>query len=135
MFDGFMSRWMIPFLMRVLDRVADLHEQLEALFARVETLAWSQYSVIGMPLTSSITKYGRPLSVAPASSTLAIFGVVHERQRLSLRLESRDHLAGVHACLDDLESDHATNRVGLLRLVNDAESALAQFLEDLVAPR
>ena len=34
----------------------------------------SQYSVIGTPLTSSMTKYGRPLSVAPASSTLAMFG-------------------------------------------------------------
>ena len=35
---------------------------------------WSQYSVIGTPCTSSITKYGRPVSVAPASSTLAMFG-------------------------------------------------------------
>src|SRR5205814_7563936 len=33
----------------------------------------SQYSVIGTPCTSSITKYGRPPSVAPASKTLAIF--------------------------------------------------------------
>jgi hypothetical protein len=35
---------------------------------------WSQNSVMGTPWTSSMTKYGRPVSVAPPSSTLAIFG-------------------------------------------------------------
>lgn len=34
----------------------------------------SQHSVMGTPLTSSITKYGRPLSVAPPSNTFAMFG-------------------------------------------------------------
>src|SRR5262249_59115473 len=34
----------------------------------------SQYLVIGPPLTRSMTKYGRPASVAPASSTLAMLG-------------------------------------------------------------
>ena len=34
----------------------------------------SQSSVIGTPLTSSITKYGRPAPVAPASRTRAMFG-------------------------------------------------------------
>jgi hypothetical protein len=34
----------------------------------------SQYSVTGTPRTSSITKYGRPASVAPASSTRAMCG-------------------------------------------------------------
>jgi hypothetical protein len=33
----------------------------------------SQYLVIGTPLTSSMTKYGRPDSVAPASRTRAMF--------------------------------------------------------------
>ncbi len=38
------------------------------------SLCWSQNSVIGTPFTSSITKYGRPLAVSPASCTLAMFG-------------------------------------------------------------
>ena len=38
------------------------------------SLAWSQYSVMVMPLTSSMTKYGRPVSVEPASKTRAMFG-------------------------------------------------------------
>ena len=62
-----------PLLMRVLDGLADLDEQVQPL-ARSSSLFWSQYSVIGIPRTSSITKYGRPVSVAPASSTLAMFG-------------------------------------------------------------
>ena len=41
-------------LMRVLDGVADLDEQLEPLRGR--ELFWSQYSVILMPRTSSMTK-------------------------------------------------------------------------------
>ena len=38
------------------------------------SLAWSQNSVIGMPFTSSITKYGRPLAVTPPSRTFAMLG-------------------------------------------------------------
>ena len=38
------------------------------------SLHWLQYSVILIPRTSSITKYGRPVGVAPASNTLAMFG-------------------------------------------------------------
>ena len=34
----------------------------------------SQYWVIGTPRTSSITKYGRPEAVVPASKTLAMLG-------------------------------------------------------------
>ena len=59
-------------LMGMLHGLADIDEQLQPL--RGLSLALSQYSVIGMPRTSSITKYGRPASVVPASSTLAIFG-------------------------------------------------------------
>jgi len=56
----------------VLDGVANLDEQSQPL-AGVE-LVRSQYSVIRMPRTSSITKKGRPVSVAPASNTRAMLG-------------------------------------------------------------
>ena len=59
----------------------------------------SQYSVIGSPCTSSITKYGSPRSVAPASNTFAMSVVVHQRQRLALGFEARDDLARVHPAL------------------------------------
>jgi hypothetical protein len=42
--------------------------------ARILSFRRSQYVVIGSPSTYSITKYGCPSSVAPASNTLAIAG-------------------------------------------------------------
>ena len=39
-----------------------------------ESLWRVQYVVIGSPLMYSITKYGRPSGVAPASNTRAIAG-------------------------------------------------------------
>ena len=67
----------------------------------------SQYSVIGTPLTSSMTKYGRPASVVPGVEHLGDVRVVHQGQRLPLGLEAGDHLPRVHARLDDLQRDHA----------------------------
>ena len=77
--------------MRVLDRLADLDEQLEPLAAAL-SLRSSQYSVIGTPLTSSMTKYGRPVVGRAAVEHLGDVGVVHQRQRLPLGLEAGEHL-------------------------------------------
>lgn len=44
-----------PFLMGVLDGIANLQKQREAVGER-DFLCWSQYWVILMPLTNSITK-------------------------------------------------------------------------------
>ena len=93
---------------------------------------WSQYSVIGTPLTSSITKYGRPDGGGPAVEHLGDVGVVHQRQGLPLGLEPGDHLPGVHARLDDLQGDLAADRLGLLGHEDDAEAALADLLQQLV---
>ena len=46
---------MTPFLVSVLDGVADREEQLQS-FLRASGCCSSQYSVIGTPLTSSMTK-------------------------------------------------------------------------------
>ena len=54
-----------PLLVGVLDGLADRDEQLEPGLDR-EPMR-SQYSVIGSPLTSSITKNGWPASVMPPS--------------------------------------------------------------------
>ena len=83
-------------------------------------------------LTSSITKYGRPVSVAPASSTLGDVRMIHHRQRLPLGLKSGDHLPGVHAELDDLERHPAPDRLRLLGHVHDAHAAFADLLQQLV---
>ncbi len=58
--------------------------------------------------------------------------MVHYGERLTLRLEPADHLLGVHAGLDDFESDPALHRLGLLGQVDDADTAFTERLEDLV---
>ena len=71
-FDGLISRWMIPFWCACW--IAWQTGTNSSSRSRGESRASSQYWVIGMPLISSMTKNGRPLSVAPASSTRAILG-------------------------------------------------------------
>ena len=73
----------------------------------------------------------------PASSTAAVqhardVGVVHQRQGLALGLEARHDLARVHARLEYLQRDHATDRLLLFGHEHQAETALADLLEQLV---
>src|SRR5207249_1576812 len=60
--------------------------------------------------------------------------MVHQRQRLALGLKAGNDLPGVHAQLDDLEGDPATNRFLLLGHIDNPAAALANFLEQLVTP-
>jgi hypothetical protein len=59
--------------------------------------------------------------------------MVHQSQRLALRFEAGHHLAGVHADLDNFESDAALDRFDLLSHINHAAAALADFLQQFVA--
>ena len=62
-----------------------------------------------------------------------MFGMVHQRQRLTLGLEAGDDALGVHAQLDDLERDAAADRLLLLGHIDHAAAAFADLLEQLVA--
>ena len=99
------------------------------------SLRSSQYWVMGIPLTSSMTKNGRPPSVVPASSTRGDVGVVHHRQGLPLGLEPGEHRLGVHPGLDDLDRDGPLHRFGLLGHEDAAHAAFADLLDQLVLPR
>ena len=79
-----------------------------------------------------MTKKGRPVSVAPASSTLAMDSGDHDREGLPLGLEPGHHLARVQVGPDDLERDPPLDRGGLLGLVHDPHPALTQDPEDAV---
>ena len=81
-----------PLLVGVLHRLADRHEQLQPLAAASAGCS-SQYSVIGTPWTSSMTKYGRPVVGRAGVEDLGDVRVVHQRQGLPLGLEAGDHLA------------------------------------------
>ena len=86
-----------------------------------------------MPRTSSITKYGRPVSVAPASSTLAILGWSINASACRSASNRAMTLLGVHAQLDDLERHPPSDRLLLLGHINHAATALADLLQQLVA--
>ncbi len=64
--------------------------------------------------------------------------MIHQSQGLSLRIETGQDFLGVHAPLDQLERDPPANGHLLLRLVDDAHAAFADFPQDAVgtnAPR
>ena len=114
-------------LVGVLDRAADLHEQTEALSGgEIELIA-----VVGDsgPFDQLHHKV-RPSHFGGASlQHFGNVGMVHQRQRLPLRLETGDDLAGVHAQFNDLERDEPVNGLGLLRPVNHAIAALSDALD------
>ena len=93
---------------------------------------WSQYSVILMPRTSSITKKGRPDLGRARIEHLGDVGMVHQRQRLTLGLEPGDDRLGVHAQLDDFERHAAAHRLGLLGHIDHPAAAFADFLQHFV---
>ena len=79
--------------------------------------------VIGTPLTSSMTKYGRPAAVVARIEHLGDVRVVHQRQRFALCLEPRDDLTGVHAGLDQLQGDAPMWRCVLFEASRWAEAS------------
>ena len=118
-------------LVRVLDGVANLHEQLEPLLGGQVVLV----AVVGDldPAHQFHHKEG-PARVRRAGvEHLGDIGMVHERQRLALGLEPGDDLLGVHAQLDDLEGDPAADGLLLLGQIDHPAAALADLLEQLVA--
>ena len=129
MFDGFRSRWMMPFWCACW--TAWQTGMNSSSRWRGVSLASSQYFVSGTPLISSMTKNGRPVSLTPASSTLAMFGwsmSASACRSCSNRARTR---AGIDAGLDDLERHPPLDRFGLVGDEDDAHAALAEFLAEL----
>ena len=58
-------------------------------------------------------------------------GVVHQGERLTFGFETGDHLAGVHAGLDDLQGDRTPDRLVLHGAEDDTEAAFADLLDQL----
>ena len=117
-------------LVRVLDGVTDLHEQVEPLGGG------EMFPVAVVVDADALHQFHH--EVGPA--ILGGAGVqhtgdvrmVHQRQRLPLGLEPGDDLFGVHPQLDDLEGDLAPHRLVLLRHPHAAHAALADELQKFV---
>src|SRR5205823_11837274 len=130
MFDGLMSRWTTPLVWACC--TARQTQANSSSRRRTDSRCPSQNRVIGVPSTSSMTKYGRPASVAPASKTLAMLGWSIIARAWRSASKRGDDLGGVQARLDDLDGDHAADGLDLLRHVNHAHPAFADLLEQLV---
>ena len=87
MFDGLMSRWMIAFLMGVLDGLADLDEQLQPLAGGVSALV----AVLGdrRPFDQFHDEVRPPGFGAAAVEHRGDGLVIHQGQGLPLGLEAR----------------------------------------------
>ena len=117
-------------LMGVLDRVADRHEQFQALARR-------QMVVIAIPGDGhAVDQFHDEIRPAgfrgPGVQDAGDVDMVHHCQGLPFGLEAGDDLSGVHAWLDDFQSDLAANRRMLLGHEDDAKAALAELLQQLV---
>ena len=119
-------------VMRVLDRVAHLGEQPQAIGdGELVPLAVvrDRHAAHELHCEERAAARGRA-----AVEHLRDVRVVHERERLALGLEAGNDLLGVHAQLDDLERDLALHRLGLDGLPHRPHAALADLLQQFVAP-
>ena len=117
-------------LMRVLDGLADPDEQGQTLAGRQPVLvAVIRDANPAHQLHHEIWPSG---GRAARIKHLGDVRVIHQRQGLPLRLESSDDGFGVHPRFQDLEGDTPPNRGLLLGHENDADTALADLLQQLV---
>jgi hypothetical protein len=131
MFEGFRSRWMMPFwcaCWRATQTRAKSHE------ARVHGEAVVVAEFRDRHAVDEFHHEKRAPGIGGAGVEHARdVRMVHHRERLALGLETGDDLPRVHAELDDLQRDAAPHRCGLLGEVNDAAAALADFAHERVA--
>ncbi len=116
--------------MGVLDRLADRHEQPQALARRQAVVV----AVLGDRHTvDQLHDEIRPAGFrGPGIEDAGDVDMVHHGQGLPLGLEAGDDLAAVHARLDDLEGDLALDGMRLLGHEDGAHAALADLLQQLV---
>ncbi len=119
-----------PLEVGVLHRVAQRHEQLQPLLRAKALLV----AVVGdrHPAAKLHHEVGLAAGGGAGVEHAGNVGVVHQRQRLAFRFETRDDVPRVHARLDDLERDPSLDRLVLLGEEDDAHAALADRLQQPV---
>ena len=119
-----------PLLVRVLNRLADVHEQFQPVGDRQVVAV----AVVGDGDAADQLhdEVGAAAVGGPGVNDAGDVGVVHHRQRLALGLEAGDDLPGVHAGLDDLQRHLAAHGVRLFGDVDDAHAPLADQLPQRV---
>ena len=119
-----------PFLMSVLHGLADGDGQLESLASR-------QPAIVAEPgdrdaLDQLHDEIGSAVIGGSGVEDLGDIGVVHQSEGLPLGPEPGQHLAAVHAGLDELQRDRPPHRLGLFGHEDGAHAPLADRLKELV---
>jgi len=114
-------------LMRVLDGVADLGEEIQPLACGKIVLI----AVIGdADAMHQFHDEVRPSAFRRARiENFGDVGMIHQRKRLPLGLEAGYDLFGVHTQLDDFERDTAAHRFLLVGHINDTAATFTDLLE------
>ena len=120
-------------LMRVQHALGGAAEQTQA-FAKAKPLQ------IGMRRDGHTChqRHGEPGAAIFGKAALENRGhgrVIHQRQRLLLAAEARQHAATVHAALQQFHGGQALHRFALRTKQHNAEAALAQFADHLEGPQ
>ena len=119
------------FLMRVLDGLADLCEQLQSFgYAQPRGVA-----VFGDRYAFDVfhDEVGPAAVGQPSVEHFRDVGVVHHGQRLPLGLEAGQNGFRVHAGLDQLQRDLTADRRGLLGHPDGPHPPFADFFQQLIA--
>ena len=115
-----------PFLVGMLHRLADLHEQIEPGRDRQPPLVAvlrQRNAVHQLHDEIGATIFGRA-----AVEHFGDIRMVHQRQRLALGFKPGQHGLGSHAGLDQLEGDHSPHRLALLGHPDRAHAPFADHL-------
>jgi hypothetical protein len=117
-------------LVRMLHAVAQLEEQFEAVAKRQPVaVAVLRDGLAAHVLHGEVrTSFRR----APAVEDPGDRRVIHQCQRLTLGVEPRQDLGGVHSGLYDLDGDLAADRARLFGEPDLTHSAFAETLEQLI---
>jgi hypothetical protein len=117
---------------RVLDSLADLNEEFQALAGGVSTRI--AVLVNRRPVDQFHHEIGVPGFRAPAVQHVGDTGMIHQCQSLPLSFETSDNLPCVHTGLDNLQRDFAFDGLLLDRHVDYAHATFADLMDELVAP-
>jgi hypothetical protein len=118
-------------LMRMLDGLADLDEQVEPFLSGKVGLV-AVFGELDAPDQFHDEERTARLGAAGIEH-LGYVGMIHHGQGLSFRLEPRNDLLGVHSQLDDLERHAPPHRLSLFCDIHHTATALAHLLKHFVA--
>lgn len=114
----------------VVDGVADVDEEADALFdGELCGVGVGGDGGAADPLHDEV---GLPGVGGAAAEDAGDVGVVHAFEGVAFGVEARQHSAGIHAGLDDLEGEAFAGRVEAFGEVDEAEAAFGHEVEDAV---